>query len=278
MSEAIVFLAPALVMCVVIASIHVYLGMHILAREIIFVDLSLAQLAALGSATAIVAGAHEGGYQAHAAALVFTLVGAFVFATMRRARHHVSQEAIIGVVFAVASAVMILVLSRSSHGAEHVHHALVGALLVTTWMDVARTLLIYIVIGALFAAFSKQFTQMSWDPDAAEKTLRNVTWWEFVFYGLFGVVITVSVQVAGVLLVFSFLIVPAVLTSLFTQAFWPRLIAGWLIALIASLLGLWASWSFDLPTGAAVVSAFGALLLVGGTLRLTLANNLQSSP
>lgn len=269
MSDALLFLGPALAICVVIASIHVYLGMHVLQREVIFVDLSLAQLAALGAtAAALFTGEEEPGWEAHTAALAFTVFGAAVFAFTRRVRKHVSQEAIVGIVYAVSSAVTVLVVAHSPHGAEHIKDILVGSLLNTTWTNVWHTALAYAVLGALQWALAKRFIAISWRPDEAERTSRRVELWDFGFYVLFGVVITISVQFAGILLVFSYLIVPAVITRLFSQSLAKRLVAGWGVALAASVLGLWASWVWDLPTGAAMVAAFGALLLVAGAIRI----------
>ncbi|HTM45945.1 MAG TPA: iron chelate uptake ABC transporter family permease subunit [Polyangiaceae bacterium] len=271
MMDALVFLGPALAMCLVIASIHVYLGMHVLAREVIFVDLSLAQLAALGATVAALFTAEEEpGWQAHLTALGFTIVGAAIFAFTRRVRNHVSQEAIVGIVYAVASAVTVLVVSHSPHGAEHIKDILVGSLLNTTWTDVWHTALAYVVLGALQLFLAKRFIAISWRPEEAEQQSRFVELWDLGFYVLFGLVITISVQFAGILLVFSFLIVPAVITRLFSDQMRNRLFAGWGVAIAASALGLWASWSWDLPTGAAIVAAFGALLALAGISRAIL--------
>jgi zinc/manganese transport system permease protein len=267
MSDAITFLGPAFAICLVIASLHVYLGMHILAREIIFADLSLAQLAALGATVVTVLGAEHGGAGAHLGALGFTAIGAATFAATRQARARVSQEAIVGIVYAVASAATLLVLSHSPHGAEHVQDILVGSLLATTWDRVLITALAYALLGGVQALLARRFIELSWRPDEAERSGRRVGWWDLLFYVLFGIVITISVQVAGVLLVFSFLIVPAVASGLFWGALRSRLIAGWAVAVLASLLGLWASWSWDLPTGAAVVAAFGLLLALAFAAR-----------
>lgn len=274
MSEALVFLGPALVMCLVIASIHVYLGMHVLAREVIFVDLSLAQLAALGATVATLVGGHAHGHgaeestwAAHAMAFGFTVLGAAVFAFMRRARRRVSLEAIVGIVYAVASATTVLTLSRSPEGAEHIKDILVGSLLLVTWDQVAKTAAAYVVLGGVQLLLARRFIRMSWEPDAADESITRVELWDLAFYLLFGVVITISVQVAGILLVFSFLIVPAVVTRLFSDSIGKRLVAGWIVAVAASALGLWASWAWDLPTGAAVVAAFGVLLVGAGAIR-----------
>jgi zinc/manganese transport system permease protein len=268
MTDALLFLGPALTICLVIASIHVYLGMHVLEREVIFVDLSLAQLAALGATfSALWSGEEEPGWQAHLTALGFTIAGAAVFAFTRRARRHVSQEAIVGIVYAVASAVTVLVVSHSPHGAEHIKDILVGSLLNTTWTNVWQTALAYAVLGALQLALARRFVAISWRPEEAERTLSRVELWDFGFYVLFGLVITISVQFAGILLVFSYLIVPAVITRLFSQKLVTRLFVGWAVAIAASALGLWASWTWDFPTGAAMVAAFGVLLVLAAVVR-----------
>jgi zinc/manganese transport system permease protein len=267
-TDALVFLGPALALCLVIASIHVYLGMHVLAREVIFVDLSLAQLAALGATIAAVfASDEEPGWAAHALALGFTVAGAAVFAFTRRARRRVSQEALVGIVYAVASAVTVLVVSRSPHGAEHIKDILVGSLLNTSWTNVWQTAAAYAVLGALELALAKRFVLISWRPEEAERASRFVELWDFAFYVLFGLVITISVRFAGILLVFSFLIVPAVITGMFSDRLLRRLVFGWGVAIAASALGLTASWTWDLPTGAAIVAAFGALLVIAAATR-----------
>lgn len=267
MTDALTFLAPALVMCLLIASLHVYLGMHVLVREVIFVDLSLAQLAALGATVATLLKFHEDDFAVHVVAFSFTVAGAAIFAFTRRARHVVSQEAIVGITYAVASAVMVLILSRAPHGAEHIKDILVGSLLVTSWEQVGKTALAYLALGAIQLALARRFIRISWDGHNADSSLHNVAWWDFAFYLLFGVVITISVQFAGVLLVFSFLIVPAVITRLFSDRFVLRLVAGWIVSVVASIAGIAASWAWDLPTGAAVVAAFAGLLTLSGIIR-----------
>jgi len=267
MSEALFFLGPALVMCLVIASVHVYLGMHVLQREVIFVDLSLAQLAALGATLSTLFHLHHSAYGSHAFAFGLTAVGAVIFAFTRKARKQVSQEAIIGIVYVVASAVTVLVLSHAPHGAEHIKDILVGTLLLTSWDQVMVVAIAYAILGAVSAVLARRFIEISWKPDESEQRSRHLAWWDLLFYLLFGIVITISVQVAGILLVFSFLIVPAVISRLFSVRIWPRLLIGWGVAILASIAGLAASWAWDLPTGAAVVAAFGLLLMLAGVLR-----------
>ena len=264
MGDALTFLAAPLCMCLVIASIHVYLGMHILRRGVIFVDLALAQLAALGATVAgVLEEQHAEEAHAHLAAFALATVGAAIFARAGRAREHGSQEAIVGSVYAVASSRMVLVRSQAPHGAEHMKEMLVGSLLLSTWEDVARVAVAYALLGAAQLGLRKRFVQMSWQPEQGVPA-----GWDFAFYLLFAMVITLSVQVAGVLLVFSYLIVPAVVTALFQERLGARLLAGWGVAVVASVGGLAASWAWDLPTGAAIVAVFGAVLSLAALLRL----------
>jgi zinc/manganese transport system permease protein len=191
----------------------------------------------------------------------------------------VSQEAVIGLVYAVASALLILFLSRAPHGAERLKDVLVGSLLLSGWGDVVRMSLAYGLIGGAHFALRKRFIELSWRPESAEAKSSHVALWDFLFYALFGVTITLSVQVAGVLLVFSYLIAPALITSMFGNRLVVRLVSGWALAALASALGLWASWSWDVPTGAAIVVAFGALLATAPLVRLvtTARSNAQDS-
>jgi zinc/manganese transport system permease protein len=267
MTDALFFLGPALVMCFVLAGIHVYLGMHVLQREVIFIDLSLAQIAALGATVgAVTAEIEPGTLAASLFAFAFTAVGAVLFAFTRRVRKRVPQEAIIGIVYAVASAATVLMMSRGTHETEHIKDMLVGQLLGVTWPRVGFTAIEYAVIGVVHALLAPRAIRISWMPDRAENEMR-VEWWDLAFYLLFGAVITTSVQVAGVLLVFTLLIVPAVITRLFSERFLPRLLAGWGLGLLGSVLGIAASWTWDLPTGAAVVVAFGGLLVLAAVGR-----------
>jgi zinc/manganese transport system permease protein len=205
------------------------------------------------------------------------LGGAALFALTRRSRRIVSQEAIVGLVYAVATASMVLLLSRAAHGAERIQDLLVGSLLLSGWSDVIRLCVAYVPIAVMHIVLARRFVQMSWHPDEAEGAPSRVALWDFVFYASFGIVITLSVQIAGVLLVFSFLIAPALITQMFTSHRMVRWLAGWGLAAVASLLGLWWSWSWDLPTGAAVVAAFGLLLVLAVLLRMAAVGSAAQS-
>jgi zinc/manganese transport system permease protein len=254
---------PPLVACMVIVAIHSYLGIHVIAREVIFVDLSLAQMAALGSTVAILAGAAPDSSSSFLYALGFTTLGAFLFALTRtHGKGRVPQEAIIGIVYVVASAAAILVADRAPRGGEAIKDILVGSLLWVTWPTILRLAAIYAVIGAFHFLLRRRFLTISFEPETAIASGWKIRWWDFLFYLSFGIVITFSVPIAGVLLVFSFLVVPAAIAFQFTRRQGVLAVVSWGAGLLASASGLALSFRYDLPTGPLVVCMFGLLLLL----------------
>jgi zinc/manganese transport system permease protein len=245
--------------CLVLTGIHVYLGLHVLARGLIFVDLALAQVAALGISVAFLAGHPIQSDAAYWYALAFTVGGAALFAASRVHRAPIPQEAVIGIVYAVSAAAAVLVVDRAPQGGEHIKTLLVGSILTVTGREVAQLALLYGVIGALHLVMRRPLLEISLEPDAARAHGRRLRSWDFFFYITFGIVVTSSVRIAGVLLVFSYLIVPAAVAALLTTSVPARLLIGWGVSALVSAAGLWASFAWDLPTGAAVVTSFGAL-------------------
>lgn len=261
------FLAPAIAASLIIAGIHAYLGLHVVERGVIFVDLSLAQIASLGAALAV-----WQGYDAHGSAiywmsLAFTLIGAVVFAVVKGHDARVPQEAIIGITYAVASAAVILLLSKATGEAEHLRDMLVGNILSVQWPEVWLTGGIYLVLGLFHYVFRRRFLEISIDPAAAAGRGVSVRFWDFLFYASFGFVVTRSVAIAGVLLVFCYLIVPSVAGMLFSERIGPRLAIGWVMGTIVSMLGMYLSVQFDLPTGATIVCTFGLVLAAMAAVR-----------
>jgi zinc/manganese transport system permease protein len=254
---------PPLAACMIIVAIHSYLGLHIIAREVIFVDLSLAQMAALGSTVAILAGLEPGSASAYAYSLGFTTLGAAIFSLTRTSeKGRVPQEAIIGIVYVVASAAAILVADRAPRGGEAIKDILVGSLLWVTWPTILKLAGAYALLGLFHYLLRRRFLTISFEPEAALAKGWKIRWWDFWFYLSFGVVITLSVPIAGVLLVFSFLVVPAAVAFQFTTRQRGLALVSWGAGVLASAGGLALSFRYDLPTGPVIVCAFGALLLV----------------
>ena len=261
------FLAPAIVAGLIIAGIHAYLGLHVVERGVIFVDLSLAQIASLGAAIAVWQGYDPHDPVIYWMSLAFTLIGAFIFAMIKGQEAHIPQEAIIGISYAVASAAVIITMSQSTGEAEHLKDMLVGNILSVQWPEVWLTAAIYLAIGVFHFVFRKRFLEISVDAKAAAARGVPVRFWDFLFYASFGFVVTRSVAMAGVLLVFCYLIVPSVGGILYSGRIGPRLAIGWVMGTVVSMLGMYFSVIFDLPTGATIVCTFGAMLILMALVR-----------
>ena len=271
MRELIELMAAPFAACVVLVGIHAYLGLHVIQRKVIFVDLALAQIAALGATFGFLLGLSPHSQTGYFFSLAFAIVGAAIFAVTRMRHERIPQEAIIGIVYAVALALAILVADRAPEGAEHIKETLIGALLWVRWPTIFKTAVIYALVGLLHVSLRKPFFQISFHPDQAYAEGLKVRLWDFIFYVTFAFVITSSVAIAGVLLVFSFLVIPAVIATLFAKRISIRLMIGWSVGLAACVVGLVASYRFDLPSGPSVVAALGGALLLAGLVYSILA-------
>jgi len=267
------FLAAPFAASLILTGIHAYLGVHVVERGVIFVDLSLAQIAALGATIAVLlpfADHDPHGPWVYWISLAFTFVGAAIFSTIRSRRARIPQEAIIGITYAVASAAAILAMSRATSESEHLKDMLVGNILAVSWPEVTKTAALYAAVGVFHYAFRRQFLTISLNHDSAEDTGLNVKLWDFLFYASFGFVVTSSVAIAGVLLVFCYLIVPSVAAMLYADRIGSRLAIGWSMGTIVSALGIYLSVRLDLPTGATMVCTFGLVLVLMALARLVL--------
>jgi zinc/manganese transport system permease protein len=269
--ESILLMFQALAICLVLTGIHGYLGIHVLERKVIFVDLAMAQIAALGATYALVLGydEHENPTAVYLFSLAFTLAGAAVFSLTRMRHEKVPQEAFIGIIYATASALAILILARSTTAGEHLKGMLVGNILRARWRPtILQTAAIYGAIGAFHWHFRDRFFRISMDPEGAYKDGVNVRLWDFLFYATFGVVITSSVAIAGVLLVFSFLVVPACIGVMFAGKPLHRILVAWGAGTAVSILGIFFTFQQgDFPPGPVVVAAFALALALSGIVR-----------
>ncbi|HEY7698201.1 MAG TPA: metal ABC transporter permease [Vicinamibacteria bacterium] len=271
--EVLQFLLAPFVASLILTGIHAYLGVHVVERGVIFVDLSLAQIAALGGTIALllpIGGGDVHGSGVYWVSLSFTFLGAAVFSFLRSRRARIPQEAIIGISYAVASAAAILAMSKATSESEHLKDMLVGNILAVSWSDVVKTGLLYAAVGLFHYIFRRNFLLISMNPKAAEEQGISIRLWDFLFYASFGFVVTSSVAIAGVLLVFCYLIVPSVAAMLYAVRVGPRLAIGWSMGTLVSALGVYLSLKLDLPTGATIVVTFGAVLLLMAGIRVLL--------
>src|SRR5438309_2469066 len=261
--EILQFLILPFLASLILTGIHAYLGVHVVERGVIFVDLALAQIAALGATTAILIGMDPHGTSAYWMSLGFTFVGAGIFTFVRSRQKRIPLEAFIGITYAVASAAAIIAMSKATGETEHLKDMLVGNILAVSKHDVMKTALLYGAIGLFHFIFRKKFLAISLSHNSAEpQPEMNVRLWDFLFYASFGFVVTSSVAIAGVLLVFCYLVVPSVGAMLFADRIGTRLAIGWTMGTLVSALGCWFSVQFDLPTGATIVCTFGAILVL----------------
>ena len=254
-------LAP-FVASLILTGIHAYLGVHVVERGVIFVDLALAQIAALGATIALVMGMDPHSGNTYWISLGFTFLGAAIFSLTRSRRKTIPPEAFIGITYAVASAASILATSKATSETEHLKDMLVGNILAVSWHEVGKTALLYSAIGMFHFIFRRRFLAISMNHNAAERDLGFVRFWDFLFYASFGFVVTSSVAIAGVLLVFCYLIVPSVGAMLFAERIGPRLAIGWTMGTLVSALGVYLSVVLDFPTGATIVCTFGGVLVL----------------
>ncbi|RLB65141.1 MAG: hypothetical protein DRI90_02805 [Deltaproteobacteria bacterium] len=253
---------PASAACLVLVGIHSYLGLHVIKRKVIFVDLALAQIAALGATVGFLFGMDPTSRAAFIFSMAFTFVGAAVFAATRLRKDRVPQEAVIGLVYALAAAITILVIDKSPHGAEHIKDLLTGTILWVKWSQVLTAAVAYAFVGIFHFVLRDKFIRITEDPEGAFKSGMWVRFWDFLFYLSFGFVITFSVRTAGVLLVFVFLVAPAITAAVITNKWRYQLLIGWGMGTLVTIVALYLSYVLDLPSGPTVVAFYGVVLLV----------------
>jgi zinc/manganese transport system permease protein len=250
-----------IVACVLLPWLLVYLGLHVVQRGIIFIDIAMAQMASLGICVAVLLRMNLESPATFGIALCFTLIGAGIFSFTGKRESKVPQEAVIGIAYVVAAAGAVLLLSRAAEGDEEIKNMLVGNILLVTPLEVWKCFGLFLAVGIFHFTLRKKFLLVSFGRETAFQQGLRVRLWDFLFYASFGFVVTSFVGIAGVLLVFSYLIVPAVCAISLVGSLRNRLIVGWIVSLAGGVIGLFLSFHFDLPSGAAIVCTFGALLV-----------------
>ena len=260
------FMWSALAAALVLGGIHSYLGFHIVRRGVIFVDLALAQMAALGIGVSILAGLEENELASYFLAVATTIVGAVLIALLRRTSPKAPLEAFIGIIFATGQAMVILLLAKTPSGTEHLKETLIGSLFTVSPIHILKTAALYAVIGGLHYAARKPLFLITENPEEAQRRGHSLFWWDVFFYGLFGFVVTSSVKIAGVLLVFGLLVIPAVAGVMLAERTGVRLTVGWTFASVAAFIGLMAAFSLDLPAAPAILMVMTAMLALVGVI------------
>jgi zinc/manganese transport system permease protein len=263
-SDALSFLLLPFAASVAFVLIHAYLGVHVLRRKVVFADLALAQLSALGATVAFAVGHSPSSTAGFAYALLFTTIGAALLTLGRHLARFVSQEAFVGILYVFATAATVLVVDRAPQGAEHVKKILMGSILTVTPRELASLAALYAIIALLHWLARRPLLAISSETTPAGRSMLAVSIWDFLFFLSFGVVVASSVSIAGVLLVFSFLIVPAVIGSIFSAEVRVVLPIAWGAGIIACAVGFGGAYVLDLPTGAAMVTAFTLILVLAG--------------
>ena len=253
---------PSLTLCMLMVGMLSYLGIHVIKREIIFVDLALAQIAALGALIALCLGIPLHTHASYWFSMALTAVAALLFTLSRSRDGRVPQEAVIGLVYAIAAAVAMILIDKAPHGAQHIKDILTGSILWVEWGTVALVAAVYALVALFHFVFRGPILQISQDAEAARRSGLRVGLWDFLFYLSFGFVITVSVGSAGVLLVFVFLVAPAAMAVLLTDRLLYQLLFGWVLGVTATIGGLAVSYAADLSAGPLIITAYGVALLI----------------
>ena len=282
MSQLLEVLGLPLLACLMMIAILGYLGIHVLKREVIFIDIALAQTAAVGAIVAHLAfHAHGDSLLGYASAFGCVLLAAAFYSIVRKRVTQISLEAIIGVTYAIAAAAALFFVGIAPGGHVHVQEMLAGSILWTTWKDLAWCALAFSGVGFCFFLFRGPFGRISDDYEEARAGGLKVAGWDFLFYSLLGIVITLAVRLAGVVVVFALLIMPATASALFSSRWGRRLLAAWLVGAVASVAGLLFAYHLDFSVGPAVALFLGLVLVLAGlgqALRRAVRGTSEGSP
>jgi len=278
MWDVIQFLTPPFFACLAMISILGYFGIHVLERGIIFIDITLAQIAAVALGVAFVfLRVGENSFIAYVFAFGFIVLAALFFSQIRKKITQIPQEAVIGVTYAIAAAAALFFLALAPGGNIHLEHMLTGSILWAKWLDIFISIGVYAVIGAVHLIFKDKFKSISQDyQSAVDKGLR-AEWWDFLFYVTMGIVIILSVKIAGVLVIFSFLVIPATFAAMFAISWGKRFLIAWVVGFAASLAGILFSYFLDFSTGPSVVSFLGLILITGAVAKRVVISKVASS-
>ncbi|MBN2633256.1 MAG: metal ABC transporter permease [Bacteroidales bacterium] len=267
------FMFAPLVASLLLIFITVYFGIHVIEREIIFIDIALAQIAALGSAVSLVIKNISGEAAGHdhdsrtLLAYLFCVGAAFLFTILKNKKIRIPLEAVIGIAYAVATTSAVIILDKGAGSDVHIHDMLTGSILWVTWPQIIRLSVVVVLTGGFHYIFRERFRKVTLSYHGVDTGLKNPKLWDFIFYMTFGIVIVEAVNIGGILTIFAFLIIPSSISALFAKRWTTRILIGFLVGGISTLLGLYLSWNMDIPCSPAIILFLGAGLLVAVGLR-----------
>lgn len=265
MHDVIAMLGLPFLACLILSAILGYIGIHVLKREIIFIDIALAQIVAVGNIVAhMVFGAQMGSLLCYTFALLLALLAAAFYSLVRKRIVRIPMEGIIGISYALAAAVALLLVGMGTGGHIHIQHILAGSILWTTWQDILWSSIVFAGVSLVFFLCRRPLAKISDNYKTAIRQEVNVAWWDFLFYTLVGIVITFGVRLAGVVLVFSFLIIPTTVSAMFSSNWRTRFLIAWFVGVAASLVGLLFAERFDFSVGPAVALFLGVAIISAG--------------
>jgi len=261
--EILRFFSVQTALIAVVLVLHTYIGLHIIRRTLIFSDLVLDQLAAFGAMAAIGFGIEYGTFQSYLASMVAVLFGALLLALIKPKSRAVPREAVIGIMYAMALVASLLLGDKLCGGSAYVTKTLAGSMLWVTWPLVCITAVVYILIMIFHLKFHRKFI------DIAERTnqVKNERLWDFLLFVTQGIITVLIVPIAGVLLAYAFLMIPAAIAAMFTRKWALAVLVGWSIGFIACLAGLCCSYFFNLPYGPTLVLSLGVFFFAAIAIR-----------
>ena len=262
MLENILFLAAPITVCILLAGILSYFGNHILTRGIIFIDIALAQVAALGTMIGLLLGFTEGTTSVELISLIFTLIIISVFALTKFEKQVVPQEAIIGIIYGLSLGVAMLLAEKIPGGSNYITKTITGTILWVTWSDVLSSFILFAVIAAVHFFLRNHFIKISESKENLPYSLNKVRLFELIFYITFGIVVVRAVPIGGIFLVFVLLIAPTAMATLFTRKWSYRFIWSWIIGIIGSIIGIYLSYDMNISNGPAIVCLLGIIVFV----------------
>ncbi|HEX9759230.1 MAG TPA: metal ABC transporter permease [Nitrospiria bacterium] len=258
------FMRQAIFASSILTFMLAYLGIHVVKRRIVFVDLAIAQLSAVGVAFAMLFD-----FNPLVFSLVFTLVGAGLL-SIPEYEKRIPQEAIMGIIYAVASAIAVLLIANIPHGEADILNLFFGNILGVTTQQLFVLLVVFGFVTFIHILFSKKFIQITETSTVDPSNKSHKRFWNLIFYLTLALVIAVAIRTAGVLLVFSTLVIPAVTALLFFQRFSHLVLTALGIGLIATWTGFISSFQFDLPTGPTIVTALGGWLFFASLVKTSI--------